>query len=251
MRERNKHGISISQVCLVFVFLLFVLFNGRVRGESFAPGDSVAAKWSDGNYYLAKIEAISGCEYNILYADGDHGMIGVEGLRAIPKKPRWKVGDQVLAVWSTARFYPGKVKEIKDNGAVIEWDDGSTPNYVPFVKIMDYKDSGGPVSYSKGMTVAAKWSDGNYYLALIDSVYECMYDILYADGDRGRVDRSGLLEIPKSLDLKAGDKVMAVWSAARFYPGLITEITSEGVIVKWDDGSTTTTVPVDRVIKLP
>ena len=47
-----------------------------------------------------------------------------------------KAGNKVLAVWAGSKFYSGTIKEIKENGAVITWDDGTADSEVAFGKIL-------------------------------------------------------------------------------------------------------------------
>jgi len=69
------------------------------------------------------------------------------------------------------------------------------------------------------------------------------------------VDDSSTKTVPDS-DVKpiparqwaVGDKVLAVWSAGRFYKGVITKVGTGSHQVKWDDGSAPTDVTADKII---
>ncbi|MBI5541972.1 MAG: DUF4537 domain-containing protein [Bacteroidia bacterium] len=124
---------------IVFTLLLAVtgIFTQSCKTESqFKTGMSVAAKWTDGNYYLATIKTITGETYAVDYADGSNGEVKVTDLKLITEKSDLKAGDKVQAVWAGAKFYPGKIKELKEKGAIIIWDDGTTESEVVFGKIM-------------------------------------------------------------------------------------------------------------------
>lgn len=124
---------------IVFSFLLAItgLFIQSCKTEAqFKTGMSVAAKWTDGNYYLATIKTITGETYAVDYADGSSGEVKITDLKMITEKANLKAGDKVQAVWAGAKFYPGKVKELKETGAIIIWDDGTSESEVVFGKIM-------------------------------------------------------------------------------------------------------------------
>ncbi len=104
-------------------------------------------------------------------------------------------------------------------------------------------------TFTVGMTVAAKWSDGSYYLAEIKAVNNDKFDVAYADGDKGSVPASDIKEIPAKLTLAAGDKVFAVWNNAKFYSGTVQEVKTSGAVIKWDDGTTASEVPFGKIIK--
>ncbi len=122
---------------LVVLFLSgFVVFP--VTGKSaqkFPDGASVAAKWSDGEYYLAVIKSCTDGNYEVDYADGSQGTVSEGAIKFIPAKLVLTAGDKVYAVWSGAKFYPGTVEKVTAKGAVIRWDDGSEPSEVEFGKI--------------------------------------------------------------------------------------------------------------------
>jgi len=131
-----KHLIGV--LC---IFLLFFTFsckkdNVKVTKKAFDVGSTVAAKWSDGNYYLAVISSISGESYNVNYADGTTGSVTTADILAIPSTTNFSVGDKVIAVWSSARFYPGTIEQLTKGGAMVKWDDGSAASEVAFGQII-------------------------------------------------------------------------------------------------------------------
>lgn len=103
--------------------------------------------------------------------------------------------------------------------------------------------------FSEGMTIAAKWSDNNYYLAVISKIENDIVNVNYTDGTEGSVTKSDLKVIPTTLNLNIGDKVLAVWAGSRFYPGTVEQVTTTGALVKWDDGSAPSEVLFGQIIK--
>lgn len=124
------------------IFILLVLaISGLIlhscKSEpQFKVGMSVAAKWADSNYYLATISAINGEKYSIDYADGTKGEAFLADLKAFTEKENLKSGDKVLAVWAGAKLYSGTLKDLKETGAMVVWDDGSAPCEVVYGKIL-------------------------------------------------------------------------------------------------------------------
>lgn len=100
-------------------------------------GDVVATQWTDGFLYPAKVTAVNGLKYNVDFDDGSKGTDYEESkLQLLPATLDLKVGDGVMASWTgTGKFYSGTVKEVKADGAIVKWDDGSDPSEVKFGKI--------------------------------------------------------------------------------------------------------------------
>lgn len=233
----------------VLVAVLVLVFAGGAFG-AFEVGQSVAARWSDGNMYLAVIRAIVGDSYKVDYADGDKGTVTKHQMVPLKARPDLKAGDRVMAVWTRARFYSGVVNEVQGGGVIVKWDDGSRPSFVAFGKV--YKRRGGSLGANirAGRQVMAKWRDGNWYLATIRSEDNGKYQVDYADGDKGVVTSDQIRRIPHKPNLSVGDKVWAVWTRARFYSGTVKEVRGDGVVVRWDDGSSPSFVAFGKVRKM-
>jgi hypothetical protein len=97
---------------------------------TFAVGDSVAAIWDDGSYYLANVIGVKGDQITVRYVDdASTKTVPSSDVRPVPVKA-WAAGDRVLAVWSMGRFYPGTIIEANDPTYKVKWDDGSEPTDV-------------------------------------------------------------------------------------------------------------------------
>ena len=130
-----KKALGIASVLLAVCLMSSAAYSADAQPELKA-GMTVAAKWTDGNYYLAVIKSVNGTAYAVDYADGTSGEVTEGEILQIPPTPSLKKGDSVLAVWSGACFYPGQVKEVTPSGALIAWDDGSAPSTVEYGKII-------------------------------------------------------------------------------------------------------------------
>lgn len=132
-----KRFIKRWPVLMAFSILL-TLAAFSVNGEAaakFTTGAKVAAKWTDGEYYLAVIKSFTDGNYEVDYDDGSQGTVAEADIQSIPAKLKLAAGDKVYAVWSGSKFYPGTVEKTTAKGAVVKWDDGSQPSMVEFGKI--------------------------------------------------------------------------------------------------------------------
>jgi hypothetical protein len=101
-----------------------------------AVGDMVAAKWTDGSFYLAKVTAAADGNVTVTYQDDNSiGTVPIADTKAIVSKD-WAVGDKVLAVWASGRFYSGTVEAATPPTFKIKWDDGSAASDVDASKIV-------------------------------------------------------------------------------------------------------------------
>ncbi len=117
--------------------MLIPLFLVDCTKVSYNQGDMVAAKWNDGKWYIAKINACKSDACTTEFHDGTAVDLKFADLKAIPGKLEVKNGDKVWAVWPTTNaFHDGTVMEIKDNGATVSWDEGGTPSFVEYGRMM-------------------------------------------------------------------------------------------------------------------
>jgi len=98
---------------------------------AFAAGQPVAARWTDTSLYLATVTAVDGDNVTVTYADdGSSRTVSASAdVRAIPDAA-FAVGDRVLAVWASGRFYEGTVSKVDGTTYTVKWDDGSDPSPV-------------------------------------------------------------------------------------------------------------------------
>ena len=87
--------------------------------------------------------------------------------------------------------------------------------------------------FNIGDTVFALWSDtGHYYLGTIVGTQDDKYYVVFADGDQGLVPGNKL----QSAEIEEGQKVYAMWTDKRYYPGTIQKVTGLAVYIQFDDG---------------
>lgn len=92
-----------------------------------AVGDSVAAQWSDGNYYVGTVTAINGAKFKILYEDGDRKTVDAAQVFELRDDRPFAVGDRVLAAWKGAQMFPGVIVAVNTVTCRVKWDDGDAP----------------------------------------------------------------------------------------------------------------------------
>jgi len=102
-----------------------------------------------------------------------------------------------------------------------------------------------------GDNVAAKWTNGSYYSAMVTGTDGGQYNVLYEDGEKGQVDGSGVVVIQADAPIKVGDHVLACWKSAQMFPGVVVAKTDYTYTVKWDDGDAPLEVARGRVVLHP
>ena len=154
----------------------------------FEEGDTVAAPLSSG-FYLGTVEEVDGEDVKVLYTDDKEVRDLMADELILVKEDEWDEGDRVIAVWSSGKFYPATVEEVKDDSYVVKWDDGSAATEVEPGKILSISalfaeegdsDSGLEI----GQIVAAPWSN-LLYLSTVIRVDGDKVDVLYSDGTLG------------------------------------------------------------------
>jgi hypothetical protein len=90
----------------------------------FVAGDTVAAQWSDGHWYMGTVTE-SGDAYTVAYDDGsDQTGLSEAEVRAPLTANDIEIGDAVLADWRAGeRLYRGTVSQLIHGGVLITWDD--------------------------------------------------------------------------------------------------------------------------------
>lgn len=264
MKVENGYRWNGVRFFLVFLVAGLVLGAGgnAVAAGLIQVGSTVAAPWSDGELYLGTVKAMKGDTADVLYADdGQVRPVKISELKLVEPKT-WSVGDHVLAVWSSGKFYPGVVSADKGGGVyTVKWDDGDTPSDVAADRILGLggPSAGGEITavpigggggIGAGSLVAAPWSDGAMYLGTVQSVSGGVAQVRYEDDQQVRpVPVAQLRPIPRRQWF-VGNHVLAVWSDFKFYPGVISADKGGGLYtVKWDDGDTPLDVDAGKIMK--
>lgn len=109
-----------------------------MQPSGYVNGEQVAAKWST-SWYAATVIGRDGDNWVVKYSDGTTGIVKPEDMRHLLQPGHVYVGQHVYAVWMSGSWYAGKVVAVDDKGATVKWDDGSSPSFAPYGKIVDYE----------------------------------------------------------------------------------------------------------------
>jgi hypothetical protein len=225
--------------------------------EEAKPGDRVAAKWTDGGFYLATVVAAQSGKVVVLYDDGDTGTVLPADVKGPLRNTDINAGEPVLAPWKTARMFPGVVTATTAHTVTVRWDDGDTPLEVAKARIATTRrvelESAASRALPVGTSVAAKWGSGSFWIATITSVEaDGRYSVKYGDGDTGVVAPGDVEPVESDRELPVGTQVVACWRGAMMYPGTITarDAGTNLYTVKWDDGDAPLQVSRDRIAPL-
>jgi hypothetical protein len=164
----------------------------------------------------------------------------------LPARPRWAVGDRVLAPWEPNFLYVGRVAGVGANQALIEFEDGDAG----WVLL----DSIRPLAVQRGQWVLSRRKMGpQFYPGEIREVRGDEVLIVFADGQGEEWTRIAALRIPCQVlgpgaepvrigsprepvpALRPGNRVWAPWDKRLLYVGTVDQILDGEVHIDFDD----------------
>jgi hypothetical protein len=112
--------------------------QGNSSSGAYAEGSRMACLWSDNHYYMATIQQVlGGSQYKVVYDDGTASTVQENQSIPLIKPSSATVGQPILAVWKQAgRLYEARISQIKQDSAVIVWDDGGSTSEVTWNNIV-------------------------------------------------------------------------------------------------------------------
>jgi len=240
---------------------MFFAAQSGLFADNARPGDKVAARWTDGGYYLATITGAGGGGVEVLYDDGDKGTVNTADVMRASRTANINVGDHVLAAWRDARMYPGVVTAKTEFTVTVQWDDGDKPLEVARDRavLLPREAAIAPPAVAPpagalpaGTSVAAKWGGNSFYIATIAGTDGSgKYLVNYGDGDKGAVAAGDIVRVDSAREIQIGAHVLACWHGARMYPGIVTAKSGNLYTVKWDDGDTPLEVAREQIAPFP
>jgi DNA repair protein Crb2 Tudor domain len=121
--------------CLVLPALVVLATSAPAQAPPKA-GDVVWAEWQPNKWFHGKIARVEAKEFHIAFDDGDKAIVEAAKV-AVDRTPKRElvavVNTRVLAKFTKAKFYPGKVTGFSSNNFDIKFDDGDTD-------VVDLKD---------------------------------------------------------------------------------------------------------------
>jgi hypothetical protein len=125
----------VKTLSLFSLLIAVLLFTGAGLTQA-APkdridkGTKVAARWTDGWYYVGTVTGEGEKKFHVLFEDGDTHWVLPEHIFTLRADRKFEVGDRVLAAWKTAQMFPGVVTAVNPSNCRVKWDDGDTPSDV-------------------------------------------------------------------------------------------------------------------------
>ena len=255
-KPNQTQTMKLPNLITILAAFCLAAFTAASAGDA-NPGDRVAAKFSDGAWYLATATAARGAQIDVLYDDGDKATVPAADVIAIPRGTAFKTGDIVLAPWKTAQMFPGTVTAATRFTVTVKWDDGDEPleiasDRVALMKAGFAAQAAPAGGLAAGTGVAAKWgAAGSFYIATITGITDTgKYRVEYGDGDKGDVAAADIVPVNAAREIEIGAHVLACWQGARMFPGVVTGRTGNSYTVKWDDGDTPLEVPREKIAPL-
>jgi hypothetical protein len=165
----------------------------------------------------------------------------------VPARPRWAVGDRVLAPWEPNFLYVGRVAGVGADQALVEFEDGDAG----WVLL----DSIRPLAVQRGQWVLSRRQMGpQFYPGEIREVRGDEVLIVFADGQGEEWTRIAALRIPCQVlgpgaepvrigspresvaPLRPGNRVWAPWDKRLLYVGTVDQVLDEEIHVDFDNG---------------
>jgi hypothetical protein len=221
-------------------------------------GSPVAIRWAADVWLHAVALSGNDEQCSILAADGRTMLIPRTSAVAIPTRPVFQVGHEVLARWRNSAMFPGTLTAIGPMGHTVAWHDGDVPMSVPLgsLTFLEWCQTTEP---AQGLppgsaarlelkpplipapeVVPGAWvgirSRNGYWIARVESEVSGGYNVRFTDGARATVPESDIIPMPAGNVFEVGDEVLALWKGGSLYPGTITEESHEGYTVAWHDG---------------
>lgn len=192
-----------------------------------------------------------------------------------------KVGDTIVAKWSTGAYYEGKVEKIDGSKVTVGWDDKSQSTVVDAADIYTIPAAGTVPEVKQGDMVLAKTSSGSYWNgAEVTGIDARVYKVRVVTGSTsvnvagekiikvpataaadfkqaaGSTDflaeaKKGKVTIPADYKPKKGDAVLAEWTVGSWWSGKIDNISGSNIYVAWNDNSKPSAVNISKVLPVP
>jgi hypothetical protein len=224
---------------LIIIAFISALMPAPLCAQVVGAGTRVQAQWQPNSWYPGTITQVEGGRYAITFDDGDKKLCAGEEIAVdrVPGIADVQTGMRLLALWTNARFYPGRVTAISNGVYSISFEDnaqGQTPlNGLRIIGVPAPRSALQP-----GMAVYAEWTPNSWYHGKIQTISEKGAFVLFDDGDKKECAPSQVAadRIPAAGEIALGSKVLAQWSDGRFYPGTIAAISAGTYQVNFDDG---------------
>lgn len=237
----------------------------KVEGDH-QPLDFLEACDREGKWYVSQILAVKDGKYRVHYCgweDKWDEWVGPDKLRPIERQ-QLRVGELYEIEWRKGQWFLATVTKAEDDTFYFvhyEGEEGDDDEWVTSDRARPVPVSGmappprefaalAPRAFAKGDAVCARWHR-EWYLAEVASVDDGIHAVRYADGDTGSLASRDLIPISKPSELAAGDRVLACFGdKPRMFPGSVASVKEGVCVVKWEDGTKPTEVPLTKVARI-
>jgi hypothetical protein len=221
-------------------------------------GSPLAIRWTSNLWLHAVAVASNDEKCKVLLADGKTAAVPRASVVAIPTRPVFQVGHEVLARWQNPAMFPGTINAESPQGYTIAWHDGDIPLAVPLGALtflewcqatepaFDSPDASragaelSPPVIPRPEIVPGHWvairGRTAYWLASVEAEAEGGFAVRFTDGAHATVPDADVIPMPAGPVFDVGDQVLALWKGGSMYPGTITAEAPEGYTVAWHDG---------------
>jgi hypothetical protein len=220
-------------------------------------GSPVAVRWA-GDLWLHAVAISSSDEQcEILLADDSTLALPRASIVAVPLRPVFQAGHEVMARWRNAAMFPGTITAASPQSYTVAWHDGDAPLAVPLgaLTFLEWcqetrpafgapdlpQELAPPIIPAPEITPgswAAIRSRTGYWIAQVEAEAQGGFKVRFTDGATASVPDADVIPIPAEGVFDLGDQVLALWKGGNMFPGTITEESPEGYTVAWHDGDT-------------
>src|SRR5262245_61373394 len=177
-------------------------------------GSPVAVRWA-GNLWLHAV-SVSGNdeECEILLASGGTMALPRGSIVAVPLRPVFQPGHEVLARWQNAAMFPGTITASSPQGYTVAWHDGDAPLAVPLGALTflewcrETQPAFGSADAGEELTppiipapeiTAGSWvairTRGGYLLAQVIAEEPSVFEVRFTDGAKASVPEADVFPI--------------------------------------------------------
>jgi hypothetical protein len=204
-------------------------------------GDAVWAQWKPNQWYHGKIEKKTEWGFHIKFDDGDESDVAASQIAAdtAPTKDAIKPGMRVIVPIQDSICQFATVVKVADDKVDCKLEDLSDTSIelkdVRVVHCVTRAD----VAPKAGDIVWAQWRPNAWFKGKVGKKIDLGLHVEFDDGDVADLPISLVVKdsAPTKDQVKAGKRVLSLFSDGKFYPGTVTSDGADGKYkIKYDDG---------------
>ena len=104
---------------IIAIGLALIFFTTTFAAQ--AGDERVLARWADGMWYPARVQASDAAGLRVSFDDGDVAVVNANSV----KKIDWRVGTRLECNWhNQGKYFPGKIATMRAEIIELHYDDG-------------------------------------------------------------------------------------------------------------------------------